>query len=70
MATSDSIKAAAQELYDALAELSDMYVHAWDVADGGLMMMGSSVERFEKAHEAATAALAKARGEDRSHEGK
>lgn len=41
----------------ALKDLSDMYTHAWDRADGDLVMMGASVPRFEKVHSAARIAL-------------
>ena len=53
--------AAAPDLLSALEELSSMYGHAWDRVDGALVMMGSSIERFENAHEKARAALAKAK---------
>jgi hypothetical protein len=46
-----------EKLRSALKGLSDMYSHAWDLVDGGLMMHGSSVERFESAHNAAYALL-------------
>lgn len=46
-----------ERLRDALAGLSDMYAHAWDRADGALVMMPESVKRFEAAHEKARAAL-------------
>lgn len=42
-----------EKLRSALKGLSDMYTHAWDLADGGLMMMESSMDRFEKAHQVA-----------------
>lgn len=42
-----------EKLRSALKGLSDMYTHAWDLAEGGLMMMESSMDRFEKAHQVA-----------------
>lgn len=50
------------DLVKALKAMSDMYAFTWDMAEGGLMMMASGVERFEKAHALAVAALAKAEG--------
>ena len=47
------------ELIEAAKAVSDMYTHAWDLTDGGLLMMASSVPRFEERHAALTAALAK-----------
>lgn len=47
------------ELIEAAKAISDMYTHAWDLTDGGLLMMASSVPRFEERHAALTAALAK-----------
>ena len=44
-------------LAGALKDLSAMYAHAWDLVDGGLMMMGTSIPKFEKAHKAAYKAL-------------
>lgn len=41
----------------ALADLSNMYSHAWDLVDGGLMMMPDSIPKFEDAHAAARKAL-------------
>lgn len=38
------------ELTSALKGLSDMYCFAWDRVDGGLMMMDSGLERFEREH--------------------
>lgn len=55
--------AAAPELYESLKELSALYAHAWDRTDGSLVMMNDSIERFERAHEKAAAALAKADGQ-------
>lgn len=47
-----------RELEEALRGLSNMYTHAWDLADGGgLIMLPPSIERFEASHEAARAAL-------------
>ncbi len=59
MATSDSIKDAAQKLYDALAEARELlaFYRPNDCAMDGILRT-------------IDAALAKARGEDRSHEGK
>lgn len=47
-------------LVEALKELCAMYGSTWDSIDGSLVMMGTGVERFEKAHEAGLAALAAA----------
>ncbi len=52
------------ELLKALRDLSDMYGHAWDLANGGLMMMEPSIPRFESAHTAAQKAIARAEGRD------
>ena len=46
-------KGEVEKLRSALKGLSDMYALTWDRVDGGLMMMDSGVERFEKAHQAA-----------------
>ena len=62
----DRLHAEVAALRTALKDLSDMYGHAWDLVDGGLMMMDhrrrfralQSISRFERAHEAALAALA------------
>ena len=51
------------ELVRALEELSAMYGHSWDRSDGALMMMGSSIPRFEAAHDKARAVLAKAKAQ-------
>lgn len=48
------------ELLKALKGLADLYAQTWDRSDGALVMLGSSVERFEKAHAEASAAIAKA----------
>ena len=44
-------------LEGALNGLVNMYANTWDRVDGALVMMDTGVERFEKAHEAARAAL-------------
>lgn len=44
-------------LRKALEALEDMYVHAWDSADGGLVMLGHSIPKFEEAHRQARIAL-------------
>lgn len=41
------------DMRSALKGLSDMYGSTWDRVDGGLMMIDSGVERFEKAHQRA-----------------
>lgn len=41
------------KLSNALHELSNLYVHAFDLVDGGLIMLPSSVELFEIRHAAA-----------------
>lgn len=46
-----------QLLVDALKNLNSLYVNAWDTTDGGLHFSPESVEKFEKAHEEARAAL-------------
>ncbi len=43
---------------EALKELSAMYAHTWDRADGALVMMDSGVVRFEEAHSKASQAIA------------
>lgn len=48
------------QLVAALKELCAMYGSTWDSVDGSLVMMGTGVERFEKAHDAGLAALAAA----------
>jgi hypothetical protein len=53
----DRPKAENETLRAALSELSAMYAHAWDLVDGGLIMMGPSIPRFEAAHAAARKAL-------------
>jgi hypothetical protein len=55
--------AAAPDLLEALNDLSAVYTHAWDLVDGGLMMFGDSIPRFEAAHAKARAAIGKATGE-------
>ena len=48
------------ELVEALNDLSSMYSHAWDLVDGGLMMMREvSIPKFEKAHAKAQKVLSK-----------
>lgn len=47
------------ECAEALKELSAMYIHAWDLVDGGLMMMEPSIAKFESVHGKADDALAK-----------
>lgn len=49
-------------LVKALTDLSNMYSHAWDCVNGNLVMLGSSIERFEKAHYAAQVAICAATG--------
>lgn len=41
----------------ALRDLAAMYSHAWDREDGALIMMGSSVQYFERCHAKAQRAL-------------
>ncbi len=38
--------------------LSNMYTYAFDLSDGGLIMMGSHVQKFEDTHRVAQEALA------------
>lgn len=57
MKTQRELGARIVELERALTELSEMYTHAWDLTDGGLIMMGPSVARFETAHANARRAL-------------
>lgn len=38
-------------------QVDELYSHAWDRADGGLSMFGSSVPKFEDAHKAVREAL-------------
>jgi len=45
------------KLKSALKGLVDMYASTWDLADGGLSMLGSGVARFEAAHKAGREAL-------------
>lgn len=45
------------QLRAALKDLTDMYTHAWDLVDGGLIMLPPSIPRFEAAHNAAMLAL-------------
>lgn len=54
--------AASPDLLEALKELHAMYAHTWDRVDGALVMIDRGVTRFEKAHEAASAAIARAEG--------
>lgn len=49
--------AAIPEMLAALRGLSKMYSHAWDSVDGNLVMLGPSIERFEKAHHEAQKVL-------------
>ena len=55
------LKSQRDELLKALKGLSAMYASAWDCVDGGLMMMESSVGKFEAAHAIARAAIARCR---------
>lgn len=50
------------ELLEACEGLSNMYAQTWDRADGALAMLGSGVDRFEKAHANAQLIIAKCRG--------
>lgn len=43
---------------EALKDITKMYSHAWDLVNGGLMMMPDSIPQFEKAHEKVEKALA------------
>ncbi len=52
--------AAAPDLLAALRELSTMYAHTWDKANGDLLMMKNSIPRFEAAHAKAVEAIEKA----------
>ena len=54
--------AAAPDLLAALRELSAMYASTWDRAVCAIPMIGSGIDRFEAAHAAALAAIAKAEG--------
>lgn len=56
-----------KEMREALQELSAMYTYAWDTVDGGLLMMGSGIDRFEKAHAKAKAALSPTSKEETGH---
>lgn len=47
-------------LLAALKELSAMYASTWDRVDGALVMMPPGIARFEKAHQMAQDAIAKA----------
>ncbi len=58
-----SLEADNARLREALTGLSNMYGSAWDRVDGGLMMMGTGIERFEKTHHAAQIALGTAPSE-------
>lgn len=55
--------AAAPDLLAACKALFEMYSHAWDRADGSLVMLPPSIPRFEEAHEMAAVAIAKTKGE-------
>jgi hypothetical protein len=50
-------------LVSALTELSKMYANTWDRVDGGLMMMGNTIDRFERAHDTAHRLLCTIKGE-------
>lgn len=56
-------KPAFEQMRDALEAIDKMYAHAWDRVDGGLMIMGDSVAKYDKAHAKVRAALAAAKGE-------
>lgn len=45
------------KLRAALSELSAVYTSCWDLVDGGLLLMPSSMDRFEKANAGARKAL-------------
>lgn len=60
--TKEQLDNSKAELLGALSELSDMYSHAWDLVDGGLMMFQDSIPRFEKAHLRADNAIKAAHG--------
>lgn len=47
----------AKQIIATLRQVDDLYSHAWDRADGGLSMFGSSVPKFEAAHTAVREAL-------------
>jgi hypothetical protein len=57
--------AAAPDLYEALKALDALYAHAWDLVEpsGAVVFNPGTVATFEKLHEAASAALDRARGE-------
>lgn len=58
-----SLEASNKELLVALEALSKMYSHAWNLVDGGLMMMpDQSVPMFDAAHTLAGDALRRAKG--------
>ncbi len=46
-----------EKMRAALKVIHNMYQHAWDLTDGGLMMMGASVPKFGAAHKAVRDAL-------------
>lgn len=52
--------AAAPEMLAALQEISNMYQRAWDCVNGDLLMMSTSIPRFEAAHKAVRIAISKA----------
>lgn len=54
---------AAPDLFEAAKKLDALYAWAWDTTDGGLTFSPEGVARFEEAHAAVAAALAKAIGE-------
>lgn len=56
----ERLQAANAKLRAACEAHSALYVHAWDVVDGGLLMSRPSVEKFEKAHAITLEALAEA----------
>ena len=51
------------QLVEALSGLSKMYASAWDLVDGGLVMLPDSIPKFEKAHSIAYATLAAVQSE-------
>jgi hypothetical protein len=57
--SSEKVLRERDELLEACEGLSNMYAQTWDRADGALAMLGSGVDRFEKAHAKANAVLAK-----------
>ncbi len=53
----DNLEQENATLRAALSELSNVYTHCWDLVDGGLILMPSSMERFENANAGARKAL-------------